>query len=100
VVTLDFLLAVGALAAASFACRAGGFMLMRYVHVTPRMESALKAVPLGVMIGIVAPAAAAGKVPELAALVVVVLAMKFRGNELLASLAGLAAVAAGRWLGL
>ena len=98
--TLDLLLAVGALAAASFACRAGGFMMMRFVRVTPRMEAALRAVPLGVMIGIVAPAATAGKWAELAALVVVVLAMKMRGNELLASLAGLAAVAAGRWLGL
>lgn len=96
----DFMIAVAALAAVSFFCRAGGFMLMRYVRITPRMESALQAVPLAVMIGIVMPAATAGRVPELAALVAVGFAMKLSGNELLAALAGLGVVAAGRWLGL
>ena len=94
------MIAVAALAAVSFFCRAGGFMLMRYVRITPRMESALQAVPLAVMIGIVMPAATAGRVPELAALVAVGFAMKLSGNELLAALAGLGVVAAGRWLGL
>jgi uncharacterized membrane protein len=96
----DFMTAVAALAVASFFCRAGGFMMMRYVRNTPRMESALKAVPLAVMIGIVMPAAAAGRAPELAALVAVGLVMKVWANELTAALAGLAVVAAGRWLGL
>jgi uncharacterized membrane protein len=96
----DFLTAVAALAVASFACRAGGFMMMRYVRITPRMESALRAVPLAVMIGIVMPAAAAGRPPELAALVAVGLVMRVSGNEFMAALAGLAVVAGGRWLGL
>ena len=96
----DFLTAVAALAAVSFLCRAGGFMMMRYVRITPRMESALKAVPLAVMIGIVMPAAAAGRPPELVGLVAVGLVMKLWANELLAALAGLAVVAIGRWLGL
>ncbi len=95
-----FLITVAALAAASFFCRAGGFMMMRFVRVTPRMEAALKAVPLAVMIGIVMPAAATGRTPELAALAGVGVVMKLTGNELLAALAGLAVVAAGRWLGL
>jgi uncharacterized membrane protein len=96
----DFLLTVAALAAASFFCRAGGFMMMRFLRITPRIESALRAVPLAVMIGIVMPAAATGRVPELAALAAVGVTMRMRGNELLAALAGLAVVAAGRWLGL
>jgi uncharacterized membrane protein len=96
----DFLTAVAALAAVSFACRAGGFMMMRYVRITPRMESALKAVPLAVMIGIVMPAAVAGRPPELVALFAVGVVMKVSSNELLAAIAGLAIVAAGRWLGL
>ncbi len=97
---VDFIKAVAALAVVSFFCRAGGFMMMRYVRITPRMESALKAVPLAVMIGIVMPAAAAGRAPELAALVAVGVVMKVRGNEVLAALAGLTIVAVGRWLGL
>jgi len=96
----DFLVTVLALAAASFFCRAGGFMAMRYVRITPRMQSALKAVPLAVMIGIVMPAASAGRVPELAALVAVGFTMRFSGNELLAAVAGLVVVAGGRWAGL
>jgi uncharacterized membrane protein len=97
---VDFLVTVLALAAASFFCRAGGFMAMRYVRITPRMQSALKAVPLAVMIGIVMPAASTGRVPELAALVAVGFAMRFSGNELLAAVAGLVVVAGGRWAGL
>lgn len=97
---LDFPVTVVALAVASFFCRAGGFMAMRYVRITPRLQAALKAVPLAVMIGIVMPAASAGRIPELAALVAVGFAMRWRGNELLAAVAGLAVVAGGRWAGL
>ena len=96
----DLMTVVAALAIVAFACRAGGFMMMRYVRITPRVDSALKAVLLAVMIGIVMPAAAKGSAPELGALLAVGVAMKFLGNDLLAALAGLAVVAAGRWLGL
>jgi uncharacterized membrane protein len=96
----DFLLTVLALAGVSFFCRAGGFVMMRFLKITPRIESALQAVPLAVMIGIVTPSAATGRLPELAALVAVGATMKWRDNELLAALAGLAVVAGGRWLGL
>ncbi len=96
----DIALAVLALAVASYACRAGGFLLMRFVPITPRIEAALRAVPLAVMVGIVTPSAASGRVPELAALVAVAIVMKRSGNELLAALAGLAVVAGGRWAGL
>ncbi len=95
----DLALAVLALAAASYACRAGGFLLMRFVRITPRIEAALRAVPLAVMVGIVTPSAASGRVPELAALAAVAIVMKRSGNELLAALAGLAVVAGGRWAG-
>lgn len=40
------------LAIVAFACRAGGFWLMRYVPLTPRVKAALGATPLAVMIGI------------------------------------------------
>ena len=96
----DLMTVVAALAIVAFACRAGGFMMMRYVRITPRVESALKAVPLAVMIGIVVPAAAAGSLPEIAALFAVGVVMKLLGNEFLAAIAGLAVVAAGRWLAL
>ena len=46
------------------------------------------------------PAAATGRIPELAALAAVTVTMKLSNNELLAAVAGLLVVAAGRWLGL
>ncbi|MDP3412347.1 MAG: AzlD domain-containing protein, partial [Polaromonas sp.] len=63
-----FLLALLGMALASFACRISGFLLMGYVRITPRVEAALKAIPLSVMVGIVTPAATSGKLPELLAL--------------------------------
>lgn len=88
-----------ALSAASFACRAGGFWLMRFVRVTPRMKAALDAAPLAVMIGIVAPAAARGQVPELLALAAIVLLTRLTGSEVVAALSGVAVVALGRGAG-
>lgn len=93
-----FVVALAAMACASFACRAVGFMLMGYVTITPRVEAALRAMPLGVMIGIVMPAASAGRLPELIALAVVGLVMKLVRNDLAAALAGAATVALARWL--
>jgi uncharacterized membrane protein len=88
-----FLLALLAMACASYACRVAGFVLMGYVPITPRVEGALRAMPLGVMIGIVTPAVAAGKLPELIALLVVGIIMKLVRNDLVAALAGVATVA-------
>lgn len=93
-----FFVVLAAMACASYACRVAGFILMGYVPVTPRVQAALKVIPLGVMIGIVTPAAAAGKLPEWIALAVVALVMKVTGNDLAAALSGAAAVALCRWL--
>ena len=59
---IDILPLLLALAAASFACRAGGFWIMRFVPVTPRVRAVLAAAPLAVMAGIVTPAAMRGGV--------------------------------------
>jgi uncharacterized membrane protein len=97
--TADFLWMLPALALAAYACRAGGFWLMRFVAVTPRVEAALRAAPLAVMVGVVAPAALRGGIAELTGLAVVGLAMWWRRNDVVAMLAGVAAVAITRaWL--
>jgi uncharacterized membrane protein len=95
-----FLLAIAAMALASYACRAAGFVLMHYVPVTPRVEAALKAIPLGVMVGIVMPSLSAGRVPELAGLAVVLVAMKTVRHDVVAAVAGAAAVGICRTMGL
>ncbi|WP_164107502.1 AzlD family protein, partial [Serratia marcescens] len=85
-----------AMALASFACRASGFWLMRFIPVTPRLEAALKATPVAVMAGIVVPVAMRGQPGELVALGMVGLAMRLTGNDLVAALAGVVTLAAWR----
>jgi uncharacterized membrane protein len=93
-----FWLALAGMALASFACRISGFLLMGYVTITPRVEAALKAIPISVMVGIVTPAATAGKLPELLGLLAVGVAMKLVRNDLAAAVAGAATVGVARWL--
>lgn len=93
-----FLVALAAMAVASYACRAAGFVMMRFVPVTPTVNASLKAIPLGVMIGIVTPAVAAGKLPEILGLLAVGIAMKLVRNDLAAAVAGAAVVGLCRWV--
>ena len=83
---------------ASFACRVGGFWLMRFVQVTPRLQAALRAAPLAVMIGIVVPAALRGDVAEWIGIATTALLMRLTHKDLVAALSGVAAVAATRAL--
>jgi uncharacterized membrane protein len=86
-----------AIAAASFACRAGGFWLMRFVTVTPRLRATLAAAPLAVMLGIVTPAALRGGPAEIAGLLTTFAAMRLWRNDLLAMFCGVGAVALWRY---
>jgi uncharacterized membrane protein len=85
------------LSLASYACRAGGFWLMRWVPITPRVEAGLSQAPLAVMIGVVAPAALHGGPAEWIGLIAVVLAMLVQRNDLIGMLAGVMAVGLARW---
>ena len=90
---LDLFIVLIALGVAAYACRAGGFWLMRFVPITPRLQSALRAAPLAVMIGIVAPAALHGHLPEAVGLAVTLIVMRWLGQDLLAAVAGVVSVA-------
>ena len=100
--TLDaaFIPLLLAMAAASFLCRASGFWLMRFVPVTPRVQAALNATPLAVMVGIVAPAAAHGNLPEIAGLGAIFIAVRLNGGDVLAAIVGVAVLAGVRTAGL
>ncbi len=95
----DFLPFLIGIAAASFLCRVGGFWFMHLIGVSPRIEAALKATPLAVMIGIVAPVAARGNPAELLALAVIAAVVRWASSDLIAAMAGVAVVAAVRALG-
>jgi uncharacterized membrane protein len=64
------------------------------------VQSALRAIPLGVMIGIAMPAVLGGRAPEWVGLAVVFAAMKLTGKDVVAAIAGAAAVGLCRWAGL
>jgi uncharacterized membrane protein len=89
----EFWLLLAVLAAASISCRFGGFWLMRFVRIGPRLDAALKATPVAVMVGIAAPAALHGAWPEWLALATVIIAMKWIRNDLVAAVAGVALLA-------
>lgn len=92
-VSLDFIVALTGMALAAFACRAGGFVLMRFVPSSPRLEAALRAIPLAVMVGIVAPAIAGGRLAEIAGIAAIAALMRLTGSEFAAALGGVAVVA-------
>jgi uncharacterized membrane protein len=94
----EVLVAILAMALASYLCRAGGFFLMRFVPITPRVEAALRALPIALMGAILGPVASNGGPAEWAGLATAVLGMKLLRNEFLAVLAALAVVAAVRAL--
>lgn len=94
----DLLPLLLALALASYACRVGGFWLMRFVMVTPRLRATLAAAPLAVMLGIVIPAALRGGIAEWVGLAATFIAMRFTGSDLVAMFCGIAAVALARFV--
>ncbi len=79
---------------AAAACRLVGYAFMRFIPITPRLEAALAAIPLAVMIGIIGPPMLKGGLPEIAGLIATMIAVRLGGNDLLAITAGMGAVAA------
>lgn len=87
-------------AAAALACRFAGFVAMRYLPPSYRLDAALRATPLAVMSGITAMALAAGGLTEALALGLAVLVAGFTRNDVGAALAGVGLVAILRAMGL
>ncbi len=82
-----------AMAVVAFGCRAAGFMAMRYVPMTSRLEAALRATPIAVMAGIVAISAMRGGIAEWSATAIVLVVMRLTGNDVVAAFAGVGALA-------
>lgn len=86
-------LAIGAMAAVNYAIRAGGFFLMGYVPLTPRVRSILNALPGAVVAAIVLPLMVRAGLPAWLAVLTAVVLMAWRRNDLLAVLCGMAVAA-------
>jgi uncharacterized membrane protein len=99
VISNETLTAIAVMTIAAALCRLSGFWFMSFIPITPRVEAALGAIPLAVMIGIMVPAVMKGGVPEAVGLMTVFAAVRLKANDLVATLAGLVVVALTRqWI--
>ncbi|HVL73312.1 MAG TPA: AzlD domain-containing protein [Beijerinckiaceae bacterium] len=93
-------IAILAMAAATYLCRASGVLLMSFVRLTPRIERALRALPGSIVVATALPIGAQAGPAALAGLAAAVVIMTVVRNELAALLGAMALVAALRALGL
>ena len=91
--TAYFWLVIGAMTAVNYAIRAGGFVLMGYVPLTPRVRAILNALPGAVVMAIVLPLVVRSGVPAALAVLVALAVMAWRRNDLLAVICGMGAAA-------
>jgi uncharacterized membrane protein len=91
--TASFRLAIAAMTAVNHAIRTGGFVLMGYVPLTPRVRAILKALPGAVVMAIVLPLMVRGGLPAWAAVLASIALMAWRRNDLIAVVGGMAAAA-------
>ena len=88
-----FWLAIAAMTAVNYAIRTGGFILMGYVPLTPRVRSIFNALPGAVVAAIVLPLMVRGGLPASAAVLISIAVMAWRRNDLLALVCGMGAAA-------
>lgn len=84
---------------ATYACRAGGFWLMQHVPLTARVRRGLTALPGSIVVATVVPLALRGGLPAIFGIACAFLVMARWRNELVALIAGLAAVTLARAIG-
>ena len=93
------IVAILAMAAVTYAMRAGGFWLMAYVPLTARLRRVLEALPGAVVVATVLPIAVREGLPALLAIAAAGATMVVRRNDFLAVIAGMAVAALARlWL--
>jgi uncharacterized membrane protein len=88
----DALLTVLLMALVTYATRAAGLWLMRYVRPSPLIDAWIRHLPGAVLISIVAPAALTGGAASIAATVLAVLVAARTHNLLLTIIVGVIAV--------
>lgn len=95
----DVMLAFTVMAAVTIASRLGGFWLMGYVNVTPRVRRMLDALPGSIIVAAALPVAiTGGPVVIFAIAAALVMAIVLR-NDFIAVIAGMAVAAAARAFG-
>lgn len=93
-------LAIAAMALVTLGLRLGGYWMMGWVPLTPRVRRGLEALPGAVLVSLVAPTVLAGGWVAAAVVLVTGLAMRLAKRDFLAIFAGMGTAALLRQLGL
>lgn len=92
-------LAIAAMTAATYLCRASGVVLMSRMRITPRMERALRALPGSIVVATVLPIVTQAGLPAVAGLAAALATMVVVRLEVAALVLGLSAVTLARAAG-
>jgi len=95
----DVMLAFAVMTAVTVASRLGGFWLMRYVDVTPRVRRMLDALPGSIIVAAALPVAVNGGPVVMFALAAAMAVSIIRRNDFIAVIAGMAVATLARALG-
>lgn len=93
-------LAIAAMALATYLCRVAGVLIMSRVRITRRVERALGALPGSIVAATIVPIALRSGPAAVAGIVAAIVVMRLARNELAALLAGLGVAALVRASGL
>jgi uncharacterized membrane protein len=96
----DVMLVIVAMAAVTLSLRLGGYFLMSYVTVTPRVRRMLDALPGSVIAAAVLPVALQGGPVAIAAVALAMLAMYLSRSDIVAIVVGVGTAALLRAMGL
>jgi uncharacterized membrane protein len=97
---MDVMLAFAVMAVVTVASRLGGFWLMGYVEITPRIRRMLDALPGSIIVAAALPAVVNGGAVVILAIVAAMAITIVRRNEFVAVITGMAVAALARALGL
>jgi uncharacterized membrane protein len=95
----DVMFAFAVMTAVTVASRLGGYWLMGYVNVTPRVRRMLDALPGSIIVAASLPVAVNGGPVVLFAILAAMIVTIIRRNDFLAVITGMAVAAAARALG-
>jgi uncharacterized membrane protein len=96
----DVVLAFVIMTAVTVACRLGGYWLMGFVDVTPRVRRMLDALPGSIIVAAALPVAVNGGAVVMAAIAAAMAVTIIRRNDFIAVITGMAVAALARALGL
>ncbi len=94
------IVAIAAMALATYLCRIAGVLIMSRVRITRPVERALGALPGSIVAATVVPIALRSGTPAILGILAAILVMRIVRNELAALLAGLGVAALVRAIGL